>query len=159
MDPQMFFDGWSGPLRILIVGVAAYVALILMLRISGKRTLSKLNAFDFVVTVALGSTLASVITSDDLPLTQGVAALGLLVALQFVVTWSSVRWKALNRLVKSEPRLLLRAGEPLPQALRHERVTEDELLAAVRDRGGRDLSDAEAIVLESDGSLTALLKR
>ncbi|MFN3514229.1 MAG: DUF421 domain-containing protein [Phenylobacterium sp.] len=159
MDPQMFFDGWSGPLRILIVGVAAYVALILMLRISGKRTLSKLNAFDFVVTVALGSTLASVITSDDLPLTQGVTALGLLVALQFVVTWSSVRWKALNRLVKSEPRLLLRAGEPLSQALRHERVTEDELLAAVRDRGGRDLSDAEAIVLESDGSLTALLKR
>ena len=55
----MFFDGWSGILRMLAVGVPAYAALVLLLRIGGKRTLAKLNAFDPAVTVALGSTLAS----------------------------------------------------------------------------------------------------
>lgn len=57
----MFFDGWLGLVRALVMGTSAYLALILLLRISGKRTLSKLNAFDFVVTVAIGSTLATVL--------------------------------------------------------------------------------------------------
>ena len=55
----MFFDSWAGLGRVLVVGVLAYSALVLLLRISGKRTLTKMNAFDLVVTVALGSTLAT----------------------------------------------------------------------------------------------------
>lgn len=159
MSWQAIFSGWEPMLRILIVGAAAYAALVAMLRISGKRTLSKLNAFDLVVTVALGSTLATVIISRDVALSEGLVALALLVAVQFAVTWSSVRWPAVDRLVKSEPTVLLRDGEPIPSALRRQRVTEEELLSAVRARGGQQLSEAEAILLESDGSLTALLRR
>ena len=55
----MFFDSWTGLLRVLVVGGCAYSALILFLRLSGKRTLAKLNAFDLVVTVALGSIIVS----------------------------------------------------------------------------------------------------
>ena len=58
---RIFFDGWSVLFRTAVVGVLAYVCLIFFLRISGKRTLSKMNAFDFVVTVALGSTLATIL--------------------------------------------------------------------------------------------------
>ena len=61
----MFFDSWFGLLRVALVGVAAYLALIVMLRLSGKRTLGKMNAFDLVATVALGSTLATVLLSDS----------------------------------------------------------------------------------------------
>lgn len=153
------FDGWGGLLRVLVVALAAYPALVLVLRLSGKRSLSKLNAFDLVVTVALGSTLASVITSSDLPLAEGLLALALLVVLQFAVTFLSVRWPRFDGWVKSEPSLLLRAGRPLDAALRRERVTREELRVAVRQAGGRDLDDAEAVVLESDGSLTAILRR
>jgi uncharacterized membrane protein YcaP (DUF421 family) len=56
----MFFSGWDSLLRTLVVGLLAYVVLVVFLRLSGKRTLSKLNAVDLVVTVALGSTLATV---------------------------------------------------------------------------------------------------
>ncbi len=72
-----------GLLRILIVGPLAYILLIVILRTSGKRTLSKLNAFDFVVTVALGSTLATVLLSKDVPLIEGVLAFAVLAILQF----------------------------------------------------------------------------
>ncbi|MDP9439064.1 MAG: DUF421 domain-containing protein, partial [Actinomycetota bacterium] len=60
----MVFDSWVGLFRVAAVGTAAYFALVLLLRISGKRTLSKINAFDLVVTVALGSTLATVLLSS-----------------------------------------------------------------------------------------------
>ncbi len=101
----MFFDGWTGLVRVAVVGTCAYGALVVLLRISGKRTLAKLNAFDFVVTVALGSTLATVLLSSSVALAEGVLALALLVALQYAVAWASNRSTTVERLVKSEPDL------------------------------------------------------
>lgn len=82
----VFFDSWTTLLRTLVVGVLAYVTMVAFLRISGKRTLSKMNAFDLIVTVALGSTLATVLLSKDVALAEGALAFALLIGLQFVVT-------------------------------------------------------------------------
>ena len=151
--PDVIFNGWDGVLRILLIAPAAYVALILILRMSGKRTLAKLNAFDFVVTIAIGSTLASVITSSTLSLVDGLVALGLLVGMQFIVTAASVRLPWVNDVVKAEATLLVRKGELLPRAMRRQRITSDEIEAAIRQSGGRGVEDAEAVFLETDGSL------
>ena len=151
--PDAIFNGWDGVLRILLIAPAAYVALILILRMSGKRTLAKLNAFDFVVTIAIGSTLASVITSSTLSLVDGLVALGLLVGMQFIVTAASVRLPWVNDVVKAEATLLVRNGELLPRAMRRQRITSDEIEAAIRQSGGRGVEDAEAVFLETDGSL------
>jgi uncharacterized membrane protein YcaP (DUF421 family) len=86
----LFFDNVSGLVRVLVVGPLAYVWLIAVLRCSGKRTLAQLNAFDFIVMVALGSTLATVALSSTVAWSEGALALVLLAALQFVVAWSSV---------------------------------------------------------------------
>ena len=107
----MLFDSWTGLGQVVGTGVVAYGALVLVLRLSGPRTLAKMNAFDFVVTVALGSTLATVLLSRDVALAEGLVAFGLLVSLQFAVTWLSVRSATVNRLVKSEPTLLLYRGD------------------------------------------------
>lgn len=151
--PDAIFDGWDGVLRILLIALAAYVALIVILRMSGKRTLAKLNAFDFIITIAIGSTLASVITSSTLSLVDGLAALGLLVGMQFVVTSASVRCSWFNEAVKAEATLLVRHGELLPHAMRRQRITSDEIEAAIRQSGGCGVKDAEAVFLETDGSL------
>lgn len=152
----MFFDGWQGIARVLIVGTLAYTALIVLLRVSGKRTLSKLNAFDLIVTVALGSTLATVLLSRDVALAEGVTAFALLVSLQLVITWASVRSSRLSSLVKAEPTLQLFEGRPLHVALRRERVSHDELLAAVRASGRAGIQQVQAVVLETDGSLNVI---
>ena len=70
----MFFHSWFDLLRVAVVGTLAYSALIVWLRISGKRSLSKWNAFDFIVTIALGSTLATAFLSKDVALAEGVFA-------------------------------------------------------------------------------------
>ena len=113
---KIFFDGWESLIRTAVIGVLAYAAVVVLLRISGKRTLSKLNAFDFVITVALGSTLATVLLNKDVTLAQGVLALALLIAMQYVVTWISVRQKQFRNFVKDEPTLLVYQGKLLRDA-------------------------------------------
>lgn len=154
----MLYQGWPDLARTALVGTLAYAGLVVFLRISGKRTLSKLNAFDLVVTVALGSILATILLNEDVALAEGMVAFATLIGLQWMVAWTSVRWEAWARTVRAEPAVLARDGQSIPAALRRERITEDELLTAVRDSGGRDLADAEVVILEADGALTAILK-
>ena len=152
----MFFDTWQGLARVVIVGVLAYIGLVFFLRLSGKRTLSKMNAFDLVVTVALGSTLATIILSKDVALAEGLLALIVLIMLQFIVAWTSVRSNTVKRLVKSEPTLLLYKGQMLSDALERQRVTPEEVRAAIRTQGMSQIDEVEAVVLETDGSFSVL---
>lgn len=159
LDTRMpIFESWTGLGRTALVGVLAYAGLVLFLRLSGKRTLSKMNAFDFVVTIALGSTLASILVSRQTPLADGVLALALLIALQFAVAWLAVRSPRFRRLIKAEPVLLYLDGCYIEASLRHERVVRDEILAAVRAAGHRDMAAIDAVVLETDGTFSVLHK-
>lgn len=153
---DLFVNSVSAMLRTLIIGVLAYAALLLFLRLTGKRTLSKMNAFDLVVTVALGSTLATVVLSKDVALAQGALGLFLLVGLQYAITWSIIRAPWVRRLVTGEPKLLVRDGQMLEQAMRHERVAAVEVLAAVRSAGLASLDQARAVILETDASFSVI---
>lgn len=154
----IFFDSWQAVLRTGILGVLAYASLVVLLRISGRRTLSKMNAFDLVVTVALGSTLATVILSKNVTLAQGALAFALLIGMQYAVTWTSVRTRWVRQLVTGEPALLFYQGEYLSTALKRARVTEDEVRAAVRSAGKSTLGEVKAVVLETDGSFSVVGK-
>jgi uncharacterized membrane protein YcaP (DUF421 family) len=158
MDWQsMLFQDWSGIIRTILVGSMAYATLVVFLRISGKRTLSKLNAFDLVVTVALGSTLSAIILQESVALAEGATALALLIFLQFFVTFWSVRSQKFAKAVRAEPTLLVRNGDLCVEAMRRQRVTPDEARSAVRAAGGNDLADVKAVILESDGTLSVIL--
>lgn len=152
----MFFNTWAELGRVLVVGPLAYVALVLAIRISGKRSLTKLNAFDSVVTVALGSTLATILLSKDVTLAEGALALALLLGMQFVITWSSVRSGRFQDLIKAQPTLVMHRGRFLDAALRAERVTREEVLYILRSNGVTDPADVAAVVLETDGSFSVL---
>jgi uncharacterized membrane protein YcaP (DUF421 family) len=153
---QAFFSSWTSIARVLLVGVAAYAGLVVLLRVSGKRTLTKLNAFDLVVTVALGSVLATVLLTKSVALVDGLTAFALLIFLQFVLTWLSVRSTTVSRLVKAQPTLLAYDGCFLPGALKAERVTEEEILAALRAQGLATITEAAAVILETGGDLSVL---
>ena len=155
----MFLASWTDLGRVLVVGAAAYVALVFLLRISGKRTLTKLNAFDLVVTVALGSTLATILLSKSVSLAEGVTALALLIFLQYAITWSAVRVEAVKGLIKSEPTLIARDGAFLDGALRRQRITRDEVQAALRSQGVDDVAKASAVILETDGSISVIKRK
>jgi uncharacterized membrane protein YcaP (DUF421 family) len=155
---KFFFDDWMSLARTLVIVVLAYVALVAFVRISGKRTLAKMNAFDWVVTVALGSTLATVLLNKDVALAEGALGFAVLIGMQFIVAWSSVRSKMVQKLVKSEPALLYYDGKFLEEAMRRERVVLGEIYAAVRSEGFAGLGDVEAVVLETEGKFSVLAR-
>ncbi|MDX1547015.1 MAG: DUF421 domain-containing protein [Rhodothermales bacterium] len=152
----MLLEDFSPLVRTLLAGLLVYVALIILLRISGKRTLSKWNAFDFIVTIALGSTMATAILSSTVSVVQGTLALALLIFLQYAVTWLSVRVRFVRDLVKAEPTLLVYRGQFLREAMRTERVAEDEVHAALRAHGFGAEADVDAVVLETDGNFSVV---
>ncbi len=152
----MLFSSWTTLGRIIVIGTLAYISLVVLLRVTGKRTLSKMNAFDLIVTVALGSTLATVLLSKDVALLDGVVAFALLIGLQFGITWLSVRSPMVSRLVKATPTLLLYRGELLHDALQRSRVVEAEVLAALRESGYGSPEQIQAVVLETDGKFSVV---
>ena len=152
----MLFDGWNDLGRILAVGIAGYAGLVLLLRVTGKRTLAKMNAFDLVVTVSFGSTLATLLLSRDVSLAEGLLAFALLCLLQYAVAFTSVRSPRFRELVKSEPTALVLDGRLLADRLRRERVSRDEVLAAVGAQGIASLSQVAAGVLETAGSFSVV---
>ena len=152
----MFFQSWSSLGQTILTGVIAYVALVIILRVSGKRTLAKMNAFDLVVTVALGSTLSTILVSRQVPLADGVVALLMLVVLQLLVAWTSVRWRAFEQIVKSDPSLLPYRGAYREHEMRRQRVSAEEVRSAIRSAGLARPADAGAVILESDGTFSVI---
>lgn len=153
---KIFFDTWESLLRTFIITVLAYFALIAMLRISGKRTLTQMNAFDFIVTIALGSAFATVTLNKEVVLADGVLVLGLLIGLQYIITWLSVRYKSINSLITGRPTLLAYNGELYQDILKKQRVTNDEVEEALRKHGLTDIKDTKAVLLETAGNISVI---
>ncbi|MGC1206705.1 MAG: YetF domain-containing protein [Ornithinimicrobium sp.] len=133
-----------------------YAWLVLLLRISGKRTLAQLNAFDFIVTVALGSILASVALSGSVSWSEGALALGVFTLLQFISATAATRSTWVRKALTSQPTLLLRDGQIIREALHRERIHPDSVCAAVRSAGIGGLDSVAFVVLETNGTLSVI---
>ncbi len=151
-----FFDGWGPIFKTVLVGVSCYVSLIVLLRTSGKRTLSKMNMFDWVVTVAMGSVMASALVSGGVTYVQTMAAFLTLIGAQWVVTTLSVRSSAFSDLVKAPPTILFFHGTYFEREMRKERVPKSEILGAIRQNAQGAPSQVAAVLLESNGELIVM---
>ncbi|HEY1953257.1 MAG TPA: YetF domain-containing protein [Gemmatimonadaceae bacterium] len=150
----IFFDNWYYVGRAVTLSVVGFTALMIMLRVSGKRTLSKLNVFDFVFVVAVGSVFAAMLVEKDVTLVEGLACMLTLITIQVGLAKLAVYSATAERIINGAPTLLLTKGEFIRHALRKERVTEEEVRAAIRDEGLTRVEDVDAVVLENDGTLT-----
>jgi uncharacterized membrane protein YcaP (DUF421 family) len=154
----LFFNSWNDLGRVLVLGILGYISLVLLLRASGNRTLSKLNAFDFVVTIALGSTFGSLLLNKSVALVEGVTAFSVLIGLQYAVAWLTVRSDTVKRITKNEPVLVYYNGEYLKDSMKRSRVVENEIEQSVRNQGYANMEKVEAVVLETDGSFSIISK-
>lgn len=158
MIQNTFFDGWSTLLRTFIVCLCAYPGMLIILRVSGNRTLSKLNAFDFVVTVALGSTLASVLMSSDVSISQGLLTFTLLVVFQYCVARLAVAKREAESIINGEPKILFSEGRYLKNAMRQARITEEEVRSSARKCRIGDMALVHSVILETDGTLSVITR-
>ena len=136
--------------------VGIFIALIVFTRLAGLRSFSKLSTFDFAITVAFGTMLASTMLVKDPPLLRAVATLGVLYLIQYVVSKLRERTSVVSSVVDNKPLLLMAGPEILHDNLRKARVTEDDLHGKLREANVIDYDQVRAVVLESTGDVSVL---
>jgi len=152
---EWFNNSTESLLAILLTAIGIYIALILFTRISGKRSFSKMSSFDFAVTVALGSIVATAILSKSVSLQQGVTGLGALYLIQITVAYVR-RYQAIRNMIDNKPTFLMRNGEILYENLKKCKVTESDFKAKLREANVIQLSEVKAVIFESTGDISVL---
>ncbi|MEX2598710.1 MAG: YetF domain-containing protein [Dehalococcoidia bacterium] len=156
MPLEWFFTSGSALVMVVVSTVIIYFGVILLTRIAGLRSFATISSFDFIMTIAMGSIVATTAVSRQTPLSQAVAAVGVLFLLQVAVAllrrWS-VRFKWA---IDNEPLLLMAGPKVLPENLKHARLTEGELLSKLREANVLDRSHVRAVVMETTGTINVL---
>lgn len=148
---QDFDNAWKGILSsALILGLV-----IIIVRVAGLRTFSKMTCFDFAVTIALGSILGTVATTSATVL-QGVVGLAALVFAQAVAAMLTRKSKVARQWIENQPLLLMRDGDVLRENLQHARMSESELVAKLREANVLRKCQVRAVVLETTGDVSVL---
>ncbi len=155
---NIFFDSWESLLRTFILTTLAYFSMVVFLRSSGKRTLTKMNAFDLIITIALGSALAAVALNKNITLADGMLAFLVLIGIQFCLTWLSVRSEKVKNLIRSSPTLLFYNDKFLESEMKHQRMTHEEVFMVARKQNIADLDEISLIILEPTGDITIITK-
>lgn len=147
---------WSEKAVILVSALVIYAAVVLFIRISGKRSTSQMNNFDWIVTVAMGSLASSGILLEEVSIFDALLAIALLLLAQYGLTWFSFSNKEFASIVKAEPRMLVYRGRFLREEMRKERVTEEEINSAIRKTGLASVGQVRAVILETDAGLSII---
>jgi len=142
-------------LRVALATFLIFAFIIFLTRLVGKRGVAKMNSFDWIVTVALGSIVAAGIVSPD-DFGPALIASFVLVSLQWCLTKLSLKTKWIEKFIKANPTLLMMNGEILQDGQDKTHVTETEILSAARGAGLASLQDVKAMILETDGSFSVI---
>lgn len=148
---------WSGPSTLVMVpltALAVYAAVIAATRLAGLRSFSKMSSFDFAITVAIGSVVASTVSSPTPSLAQGVLALASLYLVQYAV--ARLRAGGAVDAFDNAPLLLMDRDGMKPDNLRSAGVTQADVMAKLREANVIRLSQVRAVVLESTGDVSVL---
>ncbi|MBY0493839.1 MAG: DUF421 domain-containing protein [Cyanobacteria bacterium] len=136
-----------------------YGFLVILLRLSGQRSLAQMNPFDLVVLLTLSNTVQNAIIGNDNSLLGGIIGGTTLVLANVLVVHFLYHHKVLDQRIQGEPIPLVRDGQPLPENLHRSLLTEDELLAAVHRQGVPSISECAQVILETSGTITVIRRQ
>jgi len=151
MPTSIFFNGWGSVIRVVVGAVVIYIIIVLALRVAGEKALAKMSGFDLIVTVALGSLVASIPVTTSISIADGVAVIVVYLVLQEVTRYLQARSTRVHHIVRERPRIVVWDGRLLSDRLRENSLTDDEVRAAIRQAGLISVSQVQAAILENDG--------
>jgi uncharacterized membrane protein YcaP (DUF421 family) len=151
-----FFNSWENVFQAALTALLGFLLLVAIGRIYGKRATSRMNNFDWMITVAIGAIFATTIIRKDVAFIEGLGAIAVLLTLQFAVTFSVSHWKWAEWLFLSKPRLLYHRDSFLENAMKRERIARQEVVSAAREQGLPSMKSAHAVVIESNSVLSVV---
>ncbi len=145
-------------LLIFIRSLIAFVVLLTLARIMGKRQISQFTFFDYVVGITVGSIAATLAINEKVTIAIGVAGLIYWTLFQLIVNYISLGSFRFRDAVEGSPTVLVENGKVLEDNLRKVRFTFDDLMTKLREKNAFKLSDVEAAVLETNGKVSVMMK-
>jgi uncharacterized membrane protein YcaP (DUF421 family) len=146
---------WKEALAVLVTAVGMYAAMLLIVRLAGRRIVSAVTAYDLAAGLCLGSIMGRSILGSTPALPAGAMAFAILLGLH-CATRAVLRRPGLDRLLGAGPVLVMRDGQVLPEALSRTKLTEDDLRAALRRASIGSYVDVGAAVVERTGTISVL---
>ena len=151
-----FTTTWTTALLVVLSTLCVYAAVLVLTRLAGLRSFSKLSSFDFAITIAIGAVIASTLVSQKPALLQGAVALASLYGVQIAVAVARRRSAFVRGLVNNDPLLLMNGSEVLNENLRKAHMTRGDLHAKLREANVLDPGEVRAVVMETTGDVTVL---
>src|SRR4051812_40859745 len=143
-------------LEIVLRTMVVYFTVVLGLRLFGKRELGQMTPFDLVLLLTLSNSVQNAMTGPDTSLTGGLVSAATLLASNYLLNLSGARLPWVRRWLIGNPTLLVHNGRKIPERMRREGVTEEELLMACRQHGIDKIEDVASAVLEVDGTISII---
>lgn len=154
---KLFELSWGSFGSIVLSALGIYVTVIVMTRICGKRSFSKMSSFDYAMTVAIGSIIATTVLSSTVSMFEGIAGIVTVFILQVVAALAR-RNKKIRSMMDNSPLLLMDGATVLQDNLRKARVTEGDLRSKLREANVTEISQIKAVVFETTGDISVLHK-
>lgn len=154
MVADWLWTSWEQAGLVVVSALIMVPAVIAIIRVMGLRSLSKMSSFDFAVTVAIGSVMASTVATST-PVANGALAVAALFSVQAVIALLR-RFDRFERIVDNTPALLMRDGKFMDDAMARQRVTRSDVIAKLREANVLDLTEVQAVVLETTGDISVL---
>lgn len=146
------------PLLVTVGGsILMFLIIILLTRIIGLRSFAKFTAYDFAVTIAIGSIVGAILTSTT-SVSQGFVAIASLLSLTYIFSWLQRQFPLFKAVISNKPLLLMQGSEILNDNLQHARIDKSQLIAKLREANVTDFDQILAVVLESTGDISVLHK-
>lgn len=140
----------------IVRAAAVYFFLLIAFRLTGKRQLGQMSSFDLVVLLMLSNVVQNAMIGNDNSITGGFIGAATVLVLNYVMARLVVSNKHLERLIEGAPTLLIHNGKVLEGNMRRERLTREELMAALRRQGILSVEEVRVALLEETGAVTAV---
>ena len=142
--------------KVFLTILAIFTIVIIITRISGLRTFAKMSSFDFASTIAIGSIIATIILNPDQSILKGGVALAGILFFQTVFAFLVRKIPAFEKLATNKPMLIMKDGEILEKNLHSTNMSEEDLIAKLREANVIHFDEVRAVVLESTGDVSVL---
>lgn len=139
---------------VVVRAIVVFLVLGVVIRITGKRQIAQLSAFDLILLVTMGDLIGQTVLQEDYSLTGGVLAVLTFAALSMLMGLSMYRFTRSRPLLRGQATVFLRDGKVDVGVMRDEMIHIGDLNEAARQAGIRDLADVELAILETDGTFS-----
>ena len=141
----------------ILRGASVYLILLVILRLSGRRTLGEMTSFDFVLLLIIAETTQQALLGEDFSVTNSLLLITTLVGIDIIISYMKTRFDRIDRIFDGLPMVIVEHGQPLHDRLKKSRLDEHDVLAAARRlQGLESMAQIKYAVLETDGAISII---